>query len=175
MVRMVGGAVGQNEDVKQADQGETERQPVAQKISVLIFRLGPEWWAFRTQIIAEVTTPRPIHRVPHRTNEVFRGLVSLHGQVQICVSLHGLLGVAAPITAVRLVVLRDRNWAENWAFVADEVLGVQHLSHDRWRGVPATLTNPAVGFSQGILSWNERSIGLLDEDRVFNALRSLEP
>ena len=62
----------------------------------LIFRLGPEWLAFRTQTIAEVTTPRPVHRVPHRTNEVFLGLVNLQGQVQLCVSLHGLLGVAAP-------------------------------------------------------------------------------
>jgi chemotaxis-related protein WspD len=170
----LGGAVGQNESADEVDQAETERLPLAEKISVLIFRLGPEWLAFRTQTVAEVTTPRPIHKVPHRTNEVFRGLVSLHGQVQLCVSLHGLLGVMAPLTAVRLVVLRDRNRAENWAFVADEVLGVQHISHDRWRSVPVTLTNPAVGFSQAVLSWNERSIGLLDEDRVFNALRSLE-
>ena len=168
-------SVGENKVEEEMGQAEVQSQSVAERISVLIFRLGTEWLAFPTQTIAEVTTPRPIHKVPGRTNKVFRGLVSLHGQVQLCVSLHGLLDVAAPMTAVRLVVLRDRNWGENWAFVADEVLGVQQISHDRWRSVPATLTNPAVGFSQAVLSWNERSIGLLDEDRVFNALRSLEP
>ena len=130
--------------------------------------------AFRTQTVAEVTTPRPIHRVPGRSNAVFLGLVNLHGQVQLCVSLHGLLGVTALSAPARLVVLRDRSRTENWAFVADEVSGVQHIPRSRWRSVPATLTNPAVGFSQAVLSWNERSIGLLDEERVFNALRSLE-
>ena len=154
---------------------ENEAQSHEEKVSVLIFRLGPEWLAFRTQTVAEVTTPRPVHRVPHRTNEVFLGLVNLQGQVQLCVSLHGLLGVTAMSNPARLVVLRDRNRAESWAFAADEVLGVQHVPRSRWRGVPSTLANPTVGFSQAVLSWKERSIGLLDEERVFMALRSLEP
>ena len=62
-------------------------------VSVLIFRLGAEWLAFRTQAVAEVTTPRPVHRIPHRSNQILSGLVNLQGQVQLCVSLHGLLGV----------------------------------------------------------------------------------
>ena len=70
------------------------------RVSVLIFRLGVEWLAFRTQTIAEVTTPRPVHRVPHRSNEVLLGLVNLQGQVQLCVSLHGLLGVVAPVDSL---------------------------------------------------------------------------
>lgn len=65
-------------------------------VSVLIFRLGQEWLAFRTTTVAEVTLPRPVHRVPHRNNEALIGLVNLRGQLQLCVSLHGLLGVNAP-------------------------------------------------------------------------------
>ena len=37
--------------------------------------------------------PRPVHRIPHRSNDVLIGLVNLRGQLQLCVSLHGLLGV----------------------------------------------------------------------------------
>ena len=173
--RWLAAPVGPDAGEEQGDKGENEPQSHEEKVSVLIFRLGTEWLAFRTQTVAEVTTPRPVHRVPHRTNEVFLGLVNLQGQVQLCVSLHGLLGVTAMSTPARLVVLRDRNRAESWAFVADEVLGVQHVPRSRWRSVPATLVNPAVGFSQAVLSWKERSIGLLDEERVFTALRSLEP
>ena len=62
---------------------------------MLIFRLGDEWLAFRTQTIAEVTMPRPVHRIPHRSNDILIGLVSLRGQLQLCISLHGLLGVEA--------------------------------------------------------------------------------
>jgi chemotaxis-related protein WspD len=173
--RWLVGSVGQIVGEQQRDDAEYEGKRAKEKVSVLIFRLGAEWLAFRTKTVAEVTTPRPIHRVPGRTNEVFLGLVNLHGQVQLCVSLHGLLGVTVSWSPARLVVLRDRNWAENWAFMADEVSGVQRISQSQWRSVPATLTNPAVGFSQIVLSWNERSIGLLDEERVFNALRSLKP
>ena len=78
---------------------EDDAQSHGEAVSVLIFRLGEEWLAFRTQAIAEVTTPRPVHRVPHRSNQVFVGLVNLQGQVQLCVSLHGLLGVSAPSDA----------------------------------------------------------------------------
>lgn len=166
---------GRDESDEEAAEDENEVQSHEEKVSVLIFRLGPEWLAFRTQTVAEVTTPRPVHRVPHRTNEVFLGLVNLQGQVQLCVSLHGLLGVTAMSNPARLVVLRDRDRAESWAFAADEVLGVQHVPRSRWRSVPSTLANPEVGFSQAVLSWKERSIGLLDEERVFMALRSLEP
>ena len=153
---------------------EDTRLP-GESISTLIFRLGAEWLAFRTQVIAEVTTLRPVHRVPRRSNQVFVGLVNLQGQIQLCVSLHGLLGVSAPSDPARLVVLRDRERQETWAFPADEVLGVHHLPRGQVRSVPSTLVNPTVGFSQAVLSWNGRSIGLLDEQRVFTALRSLGP
>jgi chemotaxis-related protein WspD len=150
---------------------------VAQRegVSFLIFRLGAEGLAFRTRTVAEVTTPRPVHRVPHRSNRVFVGLVNLQGRAELCVSMHGLLGVDAPASTPRLVVLRDRDRAETWAFGADEVLGVHRVPRSQWRAVPSTLVNPAVGFSQAVLSWNGRSIGLLDEQRVFAALRSLQP
>jgi chemotaxis-related protein WspD len=166
---------GRDEDDEGAGEEENGAQHHEEKVSVLIFRLGPEWLAFRTQTVAEVTTPRPVHKVPHRTNAIFLGLVNLQGQVQLCVSLHGLLGVTAMSGLARLVVLRDRKRAESWAFAADQVLGVQHVPRARWRGVPSTLANATVGFSQAVLSWKERSIGLLDEERVFMALRSLEP
>ncbi len=90
--------------------------------------------------------------------------------------MHGLLGVDPPASpSPRLVVLRDRDRAETWAFGADEVLGVHRVPRGHWRPVPSTLANPAVGFSQAVLSWNDRNIGLLDEQRVFAALRSLQP
>jgi chemotaxis-related protein WspD len=157
------------------DERENEARSHEERVSVLIFRLGSEWLAFRTQAVGEVTTLRPVHTVPHRTNEVLLGLVNLQGQVELCVSLHGLLGVTATSTPVRLIVLRDHNRAEYWVFAADEVLGIRHIPRGRWRSVPSTLVNPAIGFSQAVLSWNERSIGLLDEERVFTALRSLKP
>ena len=56
---------------------------------------------------------RPVHRVPHRSNSVLTGLVNLQGQVQLCISLHGLLGVTAPVSSSRLIVLRDPDQTRN--------------------------------------------------------------
>ena len=74
---------------------------------------------FPIQAVAEVTLPRLVHGIPHRSNAVLAGLVNLRGQVQLCISLHGLLGVTAPESPSRLVVLRDPDRAETWAFAAD--------------------------------------------------------
>jgi chemotaxis-related protein WspD len=155
---------------------DEEEDAVAQRegVSLLIFRLGAESLAFRTRTVAEVTTPRPVHRVPHRSNRVLAGLVNLRGQAQLCVSLHGLLGIEVPGPPPRLVVLRDRRRAETWAFGADEVAGIRRIPRDQWQSVPSTLANPAVGFSQAVFSWDGRTVGLLDEQRVFVALRGLE-
>jgi chemotaxis-related protein WspD len=158
------------------DRGDDdEDDAVAQRdgVSILIFRLGEESLAFRTRAVAEVIPPRPVHRVPHRSGRILNGLVNLQGQAQLCVSLHGLLGIEVPGSPARLVVLRDRRRAETWAFGADEVSGVQRVPRSQWSPVPSTLANPAVGFSQAVLSWNGRSIGLLDEQRVFAALREI--
>ena len=147
---------------------------MASAVSVLIFRLGVEWLAFRTQAVAEVTTPRPVHRIPHRSNQVLWDWSTSKARFNFVSRCRGLLGVEEHRrSSTRLVVLRDRDRAEIWAFEADEVLGVHRVPRSQLRGVPSTLVNPAVGFSQAVLSWNERSIGLLDEQRVFAALRSL--
>ena len=175
--RWLGECDGHKPAANQEGEGDLEDGGiVAQRegASFLIFRLGTEWLALRTRTVAEVTSPRPVHRVPHRSNQVLVGLVNLQGRSELCVSMHGLLGVDAPGSPPpRLVVLRDRDRAETWAFGADEVLGVHRVPRSQWRSVPSTLANPAVGFSQAILSWNNRTIGLLDEQRVFAALRSL--
>lgn len=156
------------------DDGETEDHVVSGRgVALLIFRLGTEWLALEAQTIAEVATPRPIHRVPHRTSAVFRGIVNLRGQILLCVSLHNLLGVEGAGESSRLIVLRDRERSETWAFAADEVIGVERVAAGALGGLPATLSNPAVGFGKAVVSWKGRSVDLLDDQRVLGALGSL--
>jgi chemotaxis-related protein WspD len=158
-------------EAEDRDAGREDIQASAPELSVLIFRLGAEYLALPTQALAEVATLRPVHRVPHRSNQILAGLVNLRGQLELCVSLHGLLGVDVPHAPARLVVLHDRDRRETWAFPVDEVLGIERISRGQWHTVPSTLVNPAVGFSQAVLAWNGQSVGLLDEQRVFAAVR----
>jgi chemotaxis-related protein WspD len=146
--------------------------------ALLVFRLGSEWLAMALAVVSEVTAPRPVHRVPHRSNRVFSGLVSLRGQLQLCVSLHGLLEIDPPDTDLdgssspRLVVIRQQG--ETWAFPADEVVGVHRVAVDRLQKVPSTLANPTGSYSRAVFAWDEgRSVDVLDEPRVFEALRRM--
>ena len=151
-------------------------------ISVLIFRLGYEWLALRTRVIVEVTTARQVHRIPHRTNQILTGMVNLRGQLQLMVSLHGLLGVEARGQAAgeggsisakgathRLVVMKPEG--TTWVFMADEVAGVERFARSKVLSVPSNLANPTHSFSQSVIPWNEHSVGFLDDQRVQSALK----
>lgn len=144
---------------------------------MLVFRLGIEWLAIDILLAVEVTSIRPVHRVPHRTNQVFSGLINLRGQLHPCVSLHGLLSIETidptinPPIAPRLVLIRKDH--DTWAFPADEVSGVQQIARSNLQNVPSTLSNPAGSYSRAVFSWGHRSVNVLDEPRLFQALRRL--
>jgi chemotaxis-related protein WspD len=158
-------------------------------LSILIFRLGNEWLALRTHVVVEVTTPRLVHRIPHRSNDILVGLVNLRGQLQLQVSLHGLLGVDTSSLAVptasasehggapdmghapRLIVIKRDG--HSWVFLAEEVLGVHRFAVSRLIGVPSNLANPENSFSQAVIHWREKSVGYLDDQRVFATLKGL--
>jgi chemotaxis-related protein WspD len=156
--------------------GSADGEP-CDSTGVVIFRLGAEWLALRARFVDEVTLVHPVHRIPHRDDPVLAGLTSLRGQLHLCVSLHGLLGSlsggASRKPVPRMIVIRHA--ADAWVFTADEVLGVPRVPQALMRAVPSTLANPAVSFSQSVFTWEGRTVGLLDEQRVFEALRSLGP
>ena len=158
--------------------GQSVQPASADDVALLVFRLGGEWLALALSVVSEVTSVRPVHRVPHRTNRVFSGLVSLRGQLRLCVSLHGLLEIEPtdpdfePPPAPRLVVIRKE--AEVWAFPADEVVGVRRLPQAQLQKVPSTLANPSGSFSRAVFAWDDqRSVDVLDESRVFETLRRM--
>lgn len=145
--------------------------------AMLVFRLGIEWLALSLTVAVEVTSIRPVHRVPHRSNAVFAGLINLRGQLHPCVSLHGLLMVdpidptTNPEIAPRLVLIHKDG--ETWAFAADEVAGVQQIPQPQLLPVPSTLANPAGSYSRAVFAWGFRSVNVLDEPRLFLALRRM--
>jgi chemotaxis-related protein WspD len=159
--------------------------------SVLVFRLGREWLSLPATVLVEVTSVRTLHRVPHRTAGVLEGLVNIRGQVQLCVSLHALLGlegrpdywgaadqaitgvVSETVSPARLLVVERAGeaGAERWVFGVDEVAGVQRVVRSAMRAVPSTVSQSGTRHCQALFDWQERAVALLDEARVFDGLR----
>ncbi len=155
--------------------------------SVLVFRLGREWFALPATALVEVAPVRPLHRIPHRAGGGLAGLVNIRGQLQLCVSLHALLGLAGGAatadpaaaathgaTARMLVVERaGEAGTERWVVGADEVAGVHRLARGETRAVPATVGHGQARCSTALFTWQDRTVGLLDEARLFTGLRDM--
>ena len=172
-----------------------EPEVVAERgtVSVLIFRVGDEWLAIDIGLLVEIGELRPIHSIPNRSNEVLVGLVSIRGELELCISVGGLLGIAMQyppniaksanesghhratdrdrITARLMVVSRA---GRRWVFQVDEVEGVSRFTPAELTNVPSTVSGASASFAKGIFWRDERRIGFLDEVRLFETFeRSL--
>ena len=164
--------------------------------SVVILRLGDEWLALSVGVLVEITTPRPVHRVPHRGG-LLSGIVNIRGELHLCVRLGELLGLesragmhphrrggdrpaetgtqADPEEARRRGAGRfivARRGAESWVFPVDQVDQVRRFPLNELQPAPATLARSLGRLTRGVFSWKDRQIGLLDEDRLFEFVRA---
>ena len=155
---------------------------------VLVFRLDGEWLALPTAVLVEVTVERRLHTVPHRGGGALAGLVNIRGQLQPCVSLHAILGLAGGPAAPpdlsddgsddseagsrRLIVVEratDRG-PDRWVLGIDELAGVHRVGRADLRPVPSTVSQAAARCSSALFEWQDRTVALLDEGRLFDAL-----
>jgi chemotaxis-related protein WspD len=145
-------------------------------VSVLIFRIGTEWLALHTTALTEIASLRPIHSLPHRRNGVVLGLTNIRGELVVCVSLRDILNVDAGNAgdgksrgaAGRLLVMQ-RDGARAVCPV-DEVHGVERFFPRDLGTVPATVAGAAAKYTSATLTWQENTVGLLDEQTLFRAV-----
>lgn len=148
-----------------------------QALSLFIFRLGPEWLAISTSVLEEVTEPKPVRTLPHRTGGALRGLVNIRGEIELCVSLSELLGIdaaevrtdAAALVQPRLIVVRSEG--DHWVFEADEVWGSRQFAPSELTDVPVTVGRDKKSFARNLVVWRDHNVGVLDEGLLFYALR----
>ncbi len=140
--------------------------------SLLLMRLGDEWLGLDTTAVIEVITDRTIHRIPHRTGGAVLGMVNVHGQLQLCASLHRVLAIAEPATRSplrRLVVTRRDQ--EHWVFPVDEVFNVLAFASEEIQPAPMTVTAALGTHTRGIVPWREHKVGYLSAESLFASLR----
>lgn len=136
--------------------------------SALLFRVGTEWFALPTAIFDEVAEASHRHTVPHRRGMVL-GIVNIRGELLPCISLRVLLGVtAAPAASPTERVIVIRRGGLRIACLSDEVSAVLQYDPARVMPVPATVDSGA--YVRGLLPWNERKAGLLDDELLFYSM-----
>ena len=171
------------------------------EMSVLIFKLANEWFSLAAESLTEVTPLRRIHTIPHRSNTIFIGMVNVRGQLLLCCSLHGLLGLkqidlqpliahkhggkqstqipddAAILTPERLLVtsLTTGRVTRRWTFPVNEVAGVHRIGREELREVPSTVGKPGQRLSNALFNWDSNTVSLLDTSRLFEDLQNQIP
>lgn len=138
---------------------------------VLVFRVGEEWLALTVGVLVEVTTPRPVHRVPHRGG-VLAGLVNIRGELHLCVHLDQVLGIRRlpNVEPARLLVVQRE--ADRWVFPVDEVDQVQRVPMGDLTPVPPTVGRALGHLTRGVFRRQRGPVGLLNDGRLMEALRA---
>lgn len=143
-------------------------------VPIMTFRLGAEWHGLPVRVIDQIHPVAPIRRVPHRTSPGFLGLTSIDGQIELCMSLHAVLGVekdGAPATGIRRwLMLKLGN--ERWVAPVDEIMGVVRVAHKSIQPVPATLERSPDPASAGIFEVDDLRVSLLAPDPLLRRFRA---
>lgn len=155
---------------------ETPSETVQGQCSVIVFRLGAEWFCLPTMYCESVENPGSIHSIPRYSNQLFQGIVSVRGNLQLCFSLGALLQVATDDTKAsgkigvykRLLVLNYNQ--QYYVFPVDEIGNIDRIDDTNLDETPATLSQRQAEFVKGMLKTNEQTVAFLNVAPLFTAL-----
>jgi chemotaxis-related protein WspD len=144
-------------------------------VSLVMFRIGPEWLALPTPSFQEVVELRRIHSIPHRRQSALLGIVNVRGELLVAVSLARVLGLEHSKPGAANRAHHSRLLVCNWesqriVFPADEIHGVHHCDPEQLCEPPATLSKSGTSYTRAVLNWQGNLVCCLDASLLFPAL-----
>ena len=138
--------------------------------TVIVFRIGDEWVAISTGLCKEISRVMKIHRLPHNKSQILKGVVNNGGEIRICFSLGSLLGIGKSEQILgdesrsgyeRMIVLDVEG--RNYVFPVNEVKGLLEYHEADRSPLPDTVISSSASYMNGVIKWEGKSIGCLDE------------
>lgn len=143
--------------------------------SLIVFRVGSEWLALPTLMAREILNPLPAHRVPHRRDPRFLGIVNVRGELLPCVQLAAMLGIkpasadARPSAAAARLIIMERGGSA-WATPVDTVDGIRRVRDEALLSSPVTVELASSRFTRAVIELPVGRVGLIDEELLWHAL-----
>lgn len=145
--------------------------------TIVVFRLGDEWMGLPADLFSEITEMSPIHRLPHRSNNMLLGLVNIRGELKLCVSLGKLLNLdkggkldkGSKVRHYQRLVVIGKD-SEQFVFPVSEVLGIEHFNDNDLHAAPASVTLAKATYTRGMLELNDKRIACLDHELLLYTL-----
>jgi chemotaxis-related protein WspD len=156
---------------------EKKKEEPTGTFPVVTFRIETEWLALPARFFAEIIDTVPIHTVPHRKRPVLKGVVNVHGEIQLCICLGRLIGLEAEPPENEkagrrhermMVVTKD---GDVWVFPVKEIHGIHHIHPGLFQNVPATVAKSKSSFTKKIFRWEDKHVALLDDELLFYSLK----
>lgn len=156
--------------------GEKE-SAVTDSRTVIVFRIGNEWVSIPTRLCKEISRMMKIHRLPHNKSQILKGVVNNGGEIRICFSLGSLLGITRAeqvfgeefnTVYARMIVMDVEG--RNYVFPVSEIKGLlQYRESDRVP-LPDTVLASSASYMSGVIKWDGKTIGCLDETLLTSQL-----
>lgn len=147
----------------------------ADTFSAIIFRLSDELFALPVRVLQEVTHPCVIHTLPHRSNNLFLGLVNIRGEILLCASLGDLLGLESVTKPLDSGIKEHRRMlvvgsGGKWVFPVDEVHRIYRFHLNEFKATPVVVSKATETYTQGVIDWHNKKVNYLDAELVLNTL-----
>lgn len=139
--------------------------------SVIVFRIGNEWVAIATSLCKEISRMMKVHRLPHNKSQILKGVVNNGGEIRICFSLGSLLGIEKAnqvfndgMLAVyaRMIVMEVSG--RSYVFPVSEIKGLLHYREADRAPLPNTASSSSASYMNGVIKWEDKTVGCLDEE-----------
>ncbi len=151
-------------------------------VSIIVFRLGSEYFSLPADVFEIVTESRPVHRLPHVNSPYVKGVVNISGEVCLCHSLMTVLAVDAcwdePEEKERhvykrmIVVNLDEG---RYVFPVDEVKGMARYRPAQLKSAPATIDDEIQQLIRGTFQYGDDRVAVLDVDGLHRMLHVGSP
>lgn len=155
---------------------QVSAKQIKKQYSVVIFRLGMEWFCLPTEFFKGIENLNVIHSIPRVYNQILIGLVNIKGAVKLCFAVDKLLELDPGNTAgentigiyKRLLVLEHQN--QNYVFPVDEVGGVERIDETALETLPSNLNEKHANLVKGVMKSQSGRVAVLNAPRLFGAL-----
>jgi len=145
--------------------------------AALIFRIGTEWLAMSAANLQEIAEGRPIHSVPRGRSNTLLGLANIRGELLVCLALDRVLGLEKAASekssskqmVYRRIVVAGRE-GSRFAFPVEEVYGIHRFNSNELKAVPSTVARAQAIYIKGVLLWQDKSVGCLEDRLLFDML-----
>jgi purine-binding chemotaxis protein CheW len=135
---------------------------------IISFRVADQEYGVEIQLVREIRGWAPATPLP-RTPAYVKGVINLRGAVLPIIDMAARMGFAESAPGVRHVIIVVWIHGQLVGLLVDAVCDIIPLTQAAWQSTPDMVGSEAHTFVEGILSIDDRMIGLIRLDALMPA------